>query len=145
MEISAKYLEGNGGFALLVIPHSLVDGGAGAGAGAMAMAILWTAAMFLEPDLDGGEDGDWGGRLVSPITMSRGCALSPKRDRVLSLLESAGGAVSWCAKFVASRFYSAGRSGCSSAVVAMINLPARSFLVVLYCSVVCGVVSCSVV
>lgn len=29
MEISAKYLEGNDGFALLVIPHSLVDGGCG--------------------------------------------------------------------------------------------------------------------
>jgi hypothetical protein len=33
MEISAKYLEGNDGFALLVIPHSLVDGGCGRGCG----------------------------------------------------------------------------------------------------------------
>jgi hypothetical protein len=61
MEISAKYLEGNDGFALLVIPHSLVDGVPGAGAG--AMAILLTAAMFLESDVDGGRMGIGGGRL----------------------------------------------------------------------------------
>jgi len=65
----------------------------GAGTGAGAMAILWTAAMFLESDLDGRGDGigvaGWG----SPITMSRGCPLGPMRDRVLSLFESAGSAV----------------------------------------------------
>jgi hypothetical protein len=65
-----------------------------------------------------------------------GAVAAGERWRLLS--------VPWCAKFVASRFYSAGRSDCSSAVVAMINLPARSFLVVLCCRPVCGVVSYSV-
>jgi hypothetical protein len=93
MEISAKYLEGNGGFALLVIPHSLVDGGCGRGCGSDGDGDGDTLDSGDVPEirLGWGEDGDWGGRLVSPITTSRGCALGPKRDRVLSLLESAGG------------------------------------------------------
>jgi hypothetical protein len=65
----------------------------GAGTGAGAMAILWTAAMFLESDLDGGRMG-LGWPVGSPITTSRGCPLGPMRDRVKSLLESAGSAVS---------------------------------------------------
>jgi hypothetical protein len=104
----------------------------GAGTGAGAMAILWTAAMFLESDLDGG--GGWIG-VAGWVANNNVAWLSARPDAGSG--EVAAGerwqcCVPWCAKFVASLFYSAGRSDCSSAVVAMINLPARSFLVVLY-------------
>jgi len=134
MEISAKYLEGNDGFALLVIPHSWLSRtpwsmGCGHGCGSDGDTLD-------SGDVPGIRLG-WGRMglvwpVGSPITTSRGCLLGPMRDRVLLLLERWQCCVPWCAKFVASLFYSAGRSDCSSAVVAMINLPARSFLVVLY-------------
>jgi hypothetical protein len=64
--------------------------------------------MFLECHLDGGVGWGWGKPAGSPITTSRGFRLGLKRDRLLALGVSA---VPWCAKSVATRIYSAGRSG----------------------------------
>ena len=93
MEISAKYLEGNDGFARLVLPHSLVDGVRA------RVRERWRyfgqRAMFLEPDLDGGRIG-----LGSPVGVANNNVawLSARPDAgsgavADSLLESAGSAV----------------------------------------------------
>jgi hypothetical protein len=97
MEISAKYLEGNDGFARLVLPHSLVDGVRA------RVRERWRyfgqRAMFLESDLEGG--GSVG------VANNNVAWLSARPDAgsgVVGVGERWQCCVPWCAKFVAVCF-----------------------------------------